>query len=214
MGKKPFIIGIAGGSGSGKTFFLKCFLKHFTTDEVCLVSQDDYYHPVAHGMTAEEIALYNFDLPQTIDHEHFLSDIEKLMNGETVYKKEYTFNNLNAVPKILEIKPAPILIVEGLFIFHFKGIAEKLDLKIFIEAEEEVALKRRIKRDFEERGYSREDVMYRWVNHVMPAYNEFLFPYRDESHQVIVNNTQQADEIIMVTEVISKELRENVLSSE
>ena len=213
MGKKPFIIGIAGGSGSGKTFFLKCFLKHFTTDEVCLVSQDDYYHPVAQGMTAEEIALYNFDLPQTIDHEHFLSDIEKLMNDETVYKKEYTFNNLNAVPKILEIKPAPILIVEGLFIFHFKGIAEKLDLKIFIEAEEEIALKRRIKRDFEERGYSREDVMYRWVNHVMPAYNEFLFPYRDESHQIIVNNTQQADEIILVTEAISKELREKVLDS-
>ncbi|HTI57723.1 uridine kinase [Mucilaginibacter sp.] len=213
MGKKPFIIGIAGGSGSGKTFFLKCFLKHFTTDEVCLVSQDDYYHPVAQGMTAEEIALYNFDLPQTIDHEHFLSDIEKLMNDETVYKKEYTFNNLNAVPKILEIKPAPILIVEGLFIFHFKGIAEKLDLKIFIEAEEEIALKRRIKRDFEERGYSREDVMYRWVNHVMPAYNEFLFPYRDESHQIIVNNTQQADEIILVTETISKELREKVLDS-
>lgn len=213
MEKKPFIIGIAGGSGSGKTFFLKCFLKHFTTDEVCLVSQDDYYHPVAQGMTAEEIALYNFDLPQTIDHEHFLSDIEKLMNDETVYKKEYTFNNLNAVPKILEIKPAPILIVEGLFIFHFKGIAEKLDLKIFIEAEEEIALKRRIKRDFEERGYSREDVMYRWVNHVMPAYNEFLFPYRDESHQIIVNNTQQADEIILVTETISKELREKVLDS-
>jgi uridine kinase len=164
-------------------------------------------------MTAEEIALYNFDLPQTIDHEHFLSDIEKLMNDETVYKKEYTFNNLNAVPKILEIKPAPILIVEGLFIFHFKGIAERLDLKIFIEAEEEIALKRRIKRDFEERGYTREDVMYRWVNHVMPAYNEFLFPYRDESHQIIVNNTQQADEIILVTEAISKELREKVLDS-
>ena len=68
---KPFIIGIAGGSGSGKTFFLKCFLEHFTTDEVCLVSQDDYYYPVAHNMTPEENKLYNFDLPSTINHEEF-----------------------------------------------------------------------------------------------------------------------------------------------
>ncbi|MEO6850621.1 MAG: zeta toxin family protein, partial [Mucilaginibacter sp.] len=127
-GTKPFIIGIAGGSGSGKTFFLKCFLEHFTKDEVCLVSQDDYYIPVAHNMTAEENKLYNFDLPATIERDGFYNDIIKLVNKETIYKKEYTFNNPNAVPKILEIKPAPILIVEGLFIFHFSEIAKLLDL--------------------------------------------------------------------------------------
>jgi len=211
MGKRPFIIGIAGGSGSGKTFFLKCFLEHFTAGEVCLVSQDDYYYPVAAGMTKEEIALYNFDLPKTINNGQLIADINLLINGHTVYKEEYTFNNLDVVPQILEIKPAPILIVEGLFIFHFKEIAEKLDLKIFIEAEEQVALSRRLKRDLEERGYSHEDVMYRWENHVMPAYNEFLLPYRDECHQIIVNNTQIADEIVAVTEVISEELRQRVL---
>ncbi|MBS1532031.1 MAG: uridine kinase [Bacteroidetes bacterium] len=213
MADRPFIIGIAGGSGSGKTFFLKCFLEHFTADEVCLVSQDDYYHTVAAGMTKEEIALYNFDLPRTVDSEQFIADINKLINNETVYKEEYTFNNLDIVPKILEFKPAPILIVEGLFIFHFKEIAEKLDLKIFIEAEEQVALSRRLKRDLEERGYSHDDVMYRWKNHVMPAYREFLLPYRDECHQIIINNTQNADKIISVTEVISKELREKLFGA-
>src|ERR1700749_2215175 len=86
---KPYIIGIAGGSGSGKTFFLKCFLEHFKPEEVCLVSQDDYYIPVAHTMTAEENKLYNFDLPATIDNDHFLADIQSLMNYETVYKQEY-----------------------------------------------------------------------------------------------------------------------------
>src|SRR5206468_7367966 len=111
----------------------------------------------------------------------------KLINRETIYKKEYTFSNPNAVPKILEIKPAPIMIVEGLFIFHFKEIADLLDLKIFIEANEEVALMRRLKRDLEERGYSHEDVIYKWENHVMPAYKEFLLPYRDVCEQVIVN---------------------------
>jgi len=208
---KPFIIGIAGGSGSGKTFFLKCFHEHFTNEEVCLVSQDDYYFPVADGMTAEENKLYNFDVPETIDREHFYSDITKLINKETIFKKEYTFNNPHAVPKILEIRPAPILIVEGLFIFHFTEIARLLDLRIFIEADEHVALKRRLKRDLEERGYSHDDAMYKWVNHVVPAYKKFLLPYKNECEQVIVNNTHMAEDIIMVTERISKELRERLL---
>jgi len=208
---KPFIIGIAGGTGSGKTFFLKCFQEHFSEGEVCLVSQDDYYFPVAHTMTKEENMLYNFDLPSTIDHEHFEADIESLVNGQTIKKKEYTFNNPDIVPKILEIKPAPILIVEGLFILHFKKIASLLNLKIFIEADNDIALGRRLKRDLVERGYSHEDVMYRWTNHVLPGYNKYLLPYRDECDQVITNNTNEAQDIICITEAISKELREKVL---
>jgi len=208
---KPFIIGIAGGSGSGKTFFLKCFLEHFSADEICMVSQDDYYFPVAHNMTKEENKHYNFDLPSTIDHQHFEDDINSLISGKTILKKEYTFNNPDIVPKMLEIKPAPILIVEGLFILHFKKIAETLDLKIFIEADDDVALQRRLKRDLLERGYSHDDVMYKWVNHVVPAYKEYLLPYRDECDQVIVNNSHQAEDIICVTEAISKELRGKVL---
>jgi uridine kinase len=207
---KPYILGIAGGSGSGKTFFLKCFLEHFSADEVCLVSQDDYYFPVAHNMTKEENKLYNFDLPSTIDHDHFEADIESLLSGQTIVKKEYTFNNADVVPKMLEIKPAPILIVEGLFILHFKKIAETLDLKIFIEADEDIALQRRLKRDLLERGYSHDDAMYKWVNHVVPAYKEFLLPYRDECDKIIVNNSHKAEDIICVTGEISKDLREKL----
>ncbi|HWZ04694.1 MAG TPA: hypothetical protein VNX40_13850 [Mucilaginibacter sp.] len=208
---KPFIIGIAGGSGSGKTFFLKCFLEHFTEAEVCLVSQDDYYIPVAHNMTKEENMLYNFDLPSTVDHEHFEDDINRLVNGETIVKKEYTFNNPDIEPRMLEIKPAPILIVEGLFILHFRKIASSLNLKIFIEADNDIALGRRIKRDGVERGYSYDDVMYRWVNHVTPGYNKYLLPYKPECDQVVTNNSNEAEDIICVTEAISKELRKKVL---
>jgi uridine kinase len=207
---KPYIIGIAGGSGSGKTFFLNCFLKHFTADEVCLVSQDDYYIPVAHNMTAEENKLYNFDLPATIDHEHFQEDISKLLNKETILKKEYTFNNPTAVPKLLEIKPAPILIVEGLFILHFKEIAKLLDLKVFIEADESIALQRRLKRDLLERGYSHDDVTYKWINHVVPAYKEFLLPFKDECDEIITNNSHVAEDIIAVTAEISSKLRKKL----
>ncbi|GAB3927311.1 uridine kinase family protein [Mucilaginibacter myungsuensis] len=209
---KPYIIGIAGGSGSGKTFFLKCFLTHFTDAEVCLVSQDDYYIPVAHDMTPEENKLYNFDLPTTIDREHFFNDITNLRNGETIIKHEYTFNNPNAVPKVLEIKSAPIIIVEGLFIMHFSEIADVLDMKIFIEAEDDIALARRLKRDLLERGYSHDDVMYKWHNHVVPSYQEFLLPYREVCNTIIVNNTNVGDDIIAITDKISYELREKVLS--
>ncbi|MEO6523757.1 MAG: uridine kinase [Mucilaginibacter sp.] len=207
---KPFIIGIAGGSGSGKTFFLKCFLEHFKADEVCLVSQDDYYIPVADNMTPLENKLYNFDLPHTIDKAHFMADIDKLMHGESFTKKEYTFGNPNATPKMLEIKPAPIVIVEGLFILHFKEIADVLDMKIFIDVEEDIALQRRLKRDLLERGYSHDDVMYKWENHVVPAYKEFLLPYKNECHKIIINNTQVADDIIAITDTISEELREKL----
>lgn len=210
LNKKPFIIGIAGGSGSGKTFFLNCFLHHFKQDEVTLVSQDDYYIP-AGDMTQEENKLYNFDLPSTIDSEQFLRDIKQLTSGEVVYKKEYNFNNPLAVVKILEIKSAPIIIVEGLFILHFKEIAALLDHTIFVDADEQVALDRRIKRDGLERGYPEDDVLYKWHNHVVPAYKEYLLPYREQCHKVIMNNTNEPDEIIAITEAISNDLRNSIL---
>jgi len=210
LNKKPFIIGIAGGSGSGKTFFLNCFLHHFKQDEVTLVSQDDYYIP-AGDMTQEENKLYNFDLPSTIDSEQFLRDIKQLVSGEVVYKKEYNFNNPLAVVKILEIKSAPIIIVEGLFILHFKEIASLLDHTIFVDADEQIALDRRIKRDGLERGYPEDDVLYKWNNHVVPAYKEYLLPYRDACDKVVMNNTNQPEEIIGITEEISIDLKKRLL---
>jgi uridine kinase len=212
MNRKPFVIGIAGGSGSGKTFFLKCFLNHFKENEVCLVSQDDYYFRVGHTMTAEENKLYNFDVPATIDQELFMSDITKLINGETVLQKEYTFNNPSVEPKLLEIRPAPIVIVEGLFILHFEEISELLDLKIFIETDEEIALQRRLKRDLLERGYPEDDVLYKWNNHVMPAYKMYLLPFKDECDEIITNNSHVAEDIIKITDDISARLRATVLS--
>lgn len=203
---KPFIIGIAGGSGSGKTFFLNSFLHHFKNDEVTLVSQDDYYFP-AGEMTQEENKLYNFDLPSTIDNEQFLLDIKRLVKGEVVYKKEYNFNNPLAVVKILEVNPAPIIIVEGLFILHFQEIAALLDYRIFVEADEEVALQRRIKRDGMERGYPEDDVLYKWHNHVVPAYKEFLLPYKDQAEKIVINNLDTPEDIIKITEEISADLR-------
>lgn len=205
--KKPFIIGITGSSGSGKTFFLTNFLNHFQKDEISLISQDDYYIPVGE-MTKEENKLYNFDLPKTINDSQFLTDIKKLIKGNAVYKKKYNFNNPLAETKIIEINPAPILIIEGLFIFYFKKIAGLLDMKIFIEADEHIALKRRIKRDGIERGYDQEDVLYKWNNHVVPSYKEFLLPYKAICDKIIANNEPNSDKIYEITQLIAEELKE------
>lgn len=205
MTNRPFVIGVAGGSGSGKTYFLRSLLNHFEPDQICIVSQDDYYIPVG-DLSPEENKLYNFDLPRTIDNEKFQVDVETLIKGESVFKKEYTFNNPNAIPKMLECKPAPILVVEGLFIFHFAAINNLLDMRIFIDAHEELALQRRLKRDQEERGYSHEDIMYKWEHHVVPAYNEFLLPHKLNADIIVDNNEVQDIDFVGFKHAVEKRL--------
>ncbi|MVZ67496.1 uridine kinase [Sphingobacterium sp. DK4209] len=206
---KPYVIGIAGSSGSGKTFFLKSFLDHFSTSEITLISQDDYYIP-ANTKTQEENRLYNFDLPTSIDRNAFYADIKDLFDGKTVYKEEYTFNNPALKPKMLEIKPANILVVEGLFIFHYEEINQLLDYRVFLDAEESIALERRLRRDLVERGYDHDDVMYKWINHVVPSYNEYLLPFRETCDLVIHNNTDEPAVIQSFTNDIASELRQRI----
>lgn len=185
---KPFTIGITGGSGSGKTFFLQNLESRFTNHELCLISQDHYYHP-REMQQHDERGIKNFDLPESIDHKQFQLDIQTLKRGEVLKKKEYTFNNPKATPRILEFKPAPVIIVEGLFVQYFPDIEQELDLKIFIEAKDHVKLSRRIKRDNEERGYDLEDVLYRYENHVMPVYETLIKPLKHRADIVIPNNS-------------------------
>ena len=158
---RPFIIGITGGSASGKTLFLTRLMEQFDTDDICLLSQDNYYRPKEH-QTKDENGIENFDLPGAIDDVAFAADVEKLRSGEIVTREEYTFNNSDKIPNLLHFYPKKILVVEGIFVFHFPEVAKLLDLKIFIDAQDKIKLKRRIKRDNEERGYDLQDVMYRW----------------------------------------------------
>lgn len=184
---KPFIIGITGGSGSGKTRFINGIQEQFPQDTICLISQDDYYLPRHHQET-DDAGIHNFDRPDSIDSSAFIRDVRRLLEGETVTRTEYTYNNELAEPKNLAFKPSPIIIVEGLFVFYYPEMQELLDLKIFIHAKENLKVIRRIKRDRVERNYPLEDVLYRYEHHVLPAFERYIRPFMDESDLVINNN--------------------------
>jgi uridine kinase len=187
MKKSPFTIGITGGSGSGKTYFLQELSASFHPSEICVLSQDHYYHP-RDTQVIDENGVRNFDLPTSIDREAFHHDVVKLKSGENILKTEYTFNNPSVTPKQLEFVAAPILVVEGLFVQYFEEIEKELDLKIFIEAKDHVKLGRRIRRDQTERGYDIDDVLYRYQNHVMPTYENLIEPLKHKADLIIPNN--------------------------
>jgi uridine kinase len=202
---KPFLIGISGGTGSGKTSLVKEIREQFTTQEVCVVLQDDYYFP-REKMPVDENGEKNFDLPKCIDKKTLLKDLQSLMVGFPVEKMEYTFNNPDAKPKILLLNPAPIIVVEGLFVFHFKKIAALLDLKIFVSAEDTLKVIRRIKRDQIERGYPIDDVLYKYEHHILPSYEKYIEPYKNDSNIVVNNNEDMKGGVDIVCGFIKSKL--------
>lgn len=187
MTKAPYTIGITGGSGSGKTYFINELAKRFSNSDITLISQDHYYKSLEHQVIDEK-GVENFDLPEAIDIEQFYQDVLKLKRGETLQKKEYTFNNPVSAPTVLVFKPAPILIIEGLFVQYYAPLEKELDLRIFIEAKDYLKLSRRIRRDNNERGYDLNDVLYRYHNHVMPVYESLIEPLKHRADLVIPNN--------------------------
>ena len=141
-----------------------------------------------HLQQADSNGIKNFDRPKSIDKKAFYKDIQRLISGQQVEREEYTFNNEKATPDMLVFKPAPILIVEGLFVFHYKKIKQLLDLKVFLHAKENLKVIRRIKRDRVERNYPLDDVLYRYEHHVLPTFEKYIKPYIEEADLIINNN--------------------------
>lgn len=189
MQRGPYLVGVAGGSGSGKTTLVRALRELLPAGSTCIVSQDDYYLPLDRQLKDPQGEV-NWDLPTALDLDLLADDLRRLAEGGTIYRKEYTFEKPGAEGQWLEIRPAQVILVEGLFLLHHPGLRELFDLKVYMEASEDVQLERRIRRDRNERGYSREHVLYQWENHVMPAYRQHLLPYRHECDLQIVNETQ------------------------
>ncbi|MBC7920317.1 MAG: uridine-cytidine kinase [Ferruginibacter sp.] len=183
----PYIVGITGGSASGKTFFLESLLGRFSEGEICLIPQDNYYYPL-HQQTRDENGVVNFDLPESIDFRLYAQHIVDLRSSRTVTMREYTFNNPHAFSRTLVFQPSPIVVVEGIFVFHFPEIANLLDLKVFIDAKEHIKLRRRIVRDQSERNLTLEEVLYQYERHVMPTYEKYISPHKADADIIIANN--------------------------
>ena len=166
---------------------MNALMDRLRSEQVCLVSQDNYYRP-RHLQPTDDTGVQNFDTPNSIDFEQYAEDLRTLQSGKVVQRSEYTFNNPNIEPRMLEFKPAPVIIVEGIFVFYLPQINELLDFKVFIDAQEHIKLSRRIKRDREERGYDLEDVLYRYERHVAPSYMRYIEPFKYEADVIIPNN--------------------------
>ena len=192
-----YLIGIAGGSASGKTSFIQQLQSLFGANEITVLSQDHYYKPIE-DQIRDENGKINFDLPESIDLERFLRDLNTLENGQDLSILEYTFNNPDKAPESITIKANPIIVVEGLFIFENRAISERLNLKLFIEANEEIKYSRRLYRDLNERGIPVSDIEYQWFQHVKPSFEKYLLPHRETVDMVIVNNTHFNHSLMVV----------------
>lgn len=181
------LFGICGSSGSGKSFIVKYVLENLGSDNVSVIYQDNYYKK-REEQTKDANGNYNFDLPSSFYLDEFIYDLKKIKNGEKVEREEYTFNNPDISPKIIYVFPKKIILVEGLFLFNNKEIVSLLDKLIFIDCDINKMVERRIKRDHKIRGYDKSDVIYKYENHVLPAYNNFILPHKETVDKIINND--------------------------
>ena len=198
------LFGISGSSGSGKSFIVK-FLKSSLGPEILSVIYHDNYYKKREDQEKDRQGNYNFDLPSSFHQDELVEDLIKIKSGKSIIRKEYTFNNPKINPRILRVEPKPIIIVEGLFLFNDPNISKFLDKKIFIDCDLNVMIDRRITRDHKKRGYDKSDVLYKYNNHVLPAFNKFILPHKDKSDLIVNNskNNNSAPEAIL--EYIIKE---------
>jgi uridine kinase len=187
------IIGICGGSGSGKTTLLKRISKELKHLEPSIFSMDNYYLPI-HKQEKDANGEINFDLPSALDKNKLVQDLHDLMNGLPIEVKEYHFNAPPDKNTLITIQPSKLIIVEGLFLFHYEEVRALIDFSIFMEVDPSTQLDRRLYRDQETRGYSREAILYQWDNHVLPCFQNFLLPYEHDADFRFHNDSRADDE--------------------
>jgi len=179
--QNPYIIGIVGASGSGKTTIAKELAE--LAGNASLMSQDNYYRSLPDGVDSKD---WNFDDPAVIDLEHLTRDLEALKRGETVEGPRYIFSTHKRAPDTVTLKPSPLIIVEGLFLFTSEALRNVFDLKIFIDLPLDVCLERRVARDVVERGRTEETIRRRWVEQVEPMYRKYVEPTRDFADLLLI----------------------------
>lgn len=199
-----FIVGITGGSGVGKTTLINHLYEEFD-GKISTLSLDNYYKPKSE-QEKDHKGVINFDLPSALDIHQLETDLSTLMSNKPIAQQKYNFNNPEIETDVLTIEPKDILIVEGLFVMHYPFVRQRLDYSVYLSVNPELQLERRLKRDTLERNYSEESVLYQWHNHVMPAYENYVRPYKPKSDLIITNNTHFDENIHTLMSVIHQNI--------
>jgi len=199
------IIGIAGGTGSGKTTVVNQILHELPADEVCVISQDSYYNET-HDLSYDERTKINFDHPKAIDFELLVHHLTELKKGNVIEQPVYSFITHNRTQDSLITHPRKVVIVEGILIFNNKQLRDLFDIKIFVHAETDERLIRRLKRDVEERGRDVNEVIGRYQNTLKPMHLQFIEPTKNYADIIIPNDRYNTVAVDIVRTVITNKL--------
>lgn len=199
------IIGIAGGTGSGKTTVVNQIVKQLPTDEVCVISQDSYYK-ATDNLSYEERTKINFDHPRAIDFELLIQHLKSLKKGKTVNQPVYSFVTHNRTKDVVKTHPRKVIIVEGILIFNNEQLRDLFDIKIFVHAETDERLIRRVRRDISERGRDIDEVLNRYQTTLKPMHQQFIEPTKNFADIIIPNDRYNTVAIDIVRSVINERL--------
>ena len=177
-------MGIAGGTGSGKTTFTTTLINRFK-DDITVIHHDNYYNILDH-LTFEERCLVNYDHPDSFDTKLMIEDIKKLKNGETIQEPVYDYVVHNrSKDKTITLKPSKILIIEGILILQNKELRDLMDMKVFVDTDADVRILRRIMRDVKERGRTLDSVVNQYLTTVKPMHEQFVEPSKRKADLIV-----------------------------
>ena len=203
--KSMLIIGIAGGSGSGKTTVVRAISEHLK-ENVVVIPQDSYYKDMSHA-TEEEKRVHNFDHPDSVDFDLLHKQLKELKDGKTVEQPIYSYLTCGrSKDQTLTVRPADIIIVEGILIFTDPKLRKLMDIKIFVDADDDDRVMRVISRDISERGKTVEWVIERYTNTVKPMYHQFIEPSKRYADIIVPQGGHNQVAIDMISATIEKAL--------
>ena len=176
--KKPLVIGITGGTGSGKSTVCRAIIKNIPNDKISVIEQDSYYKDQS-SISFEERLKTNYDHPFAFDNDLLIKHLEDLCSGKTIQKPVYDYEkHTRKKDETVTINPTNIIIVEGIMILEDEKLREKLDIKVYVDTEDDIRILRRIQRDIKERGRSIDSVISQYLDTVKPAHDQFVEPYK------------------------------------
>lgn len=199
------IIGIAGGTGSGKTTVVQQIIDQLPKDEVCVISQDSYYKDTSHLSYDERVAI-NFDHPNSIDFDLLVTHLERLRQGQSFEQPVYSFVDHNRTKETLTTYPKKVVIVEGILILTHPEIREKFDIKVYVHADSDERLIRRLKRDMAERGRDLNEVLNRYQTTLKPMHQEFIEPTKEFADIIIPTNRYNTVGVDLIRSIIHQKL--------